>query len=209
MNDHKISTMMKTLAYRILLAVMIVSAFSTSANTTSKADVAHSITAKTDEIKQECAPFLNHTFRKLHSKESVNLCELTAGKTVLAVNTASNCGFTPQFKALEALHQQYKDQGLVIIGFPADNFFQEEDEEKDTAKVCFVNYGVTFNMLQTTSVRGSDANPIFKHLAKETVSPKWNFYKYLISQDRKTIKHFNSRVKPGDIDLINALESIL
>lgn len=156
-----------------------------------------------------CANFLNHTMRKLHSSETVNLCELTRNKTVLLVNTASNCGFTSQFKQLESLYQQYQDQGLVVIGFPADNFFQEEDDEKDTAKVCYVNYGVTFTMLETTSVRGSDANPIFKHLAKQTTAPKWNFYKYLVSQNGTKIQHFNSKVQPTDKKFIATLEAAL
>ena len=157
----------------------------------------------------ECPAFLQQNYRKLHSEQTIDLCQATAGKTVLIVNTASNCGFTPQFKSLEAVHKKYQDQGLVVIGFPADNFFQEEDEEKDTAEVCFVNYGVTFTMLQTTSVRGDDANPVFKHLADKTTAPKWNFYKYLVSDNGKKIQHFNSRVKPDDKKFVDALESAL
>lgn len=155
-----------------------------------------------------CPDFLNVDMRKLHSKQSVNLCELTAGKPVLMVNTASNCGFTPQFKALEALHKKYKDD-LVVIGFPSDDFFQEEDDEGDTAKVCFVNYGVTFTMLQTSAVRGSDVNPVFKHLADKSTSPKWNFYKYVVSRDRSMVKHFNSKVSPDDQEFISAIEAVL
>ncbi|MFD2165193.1 glutathione peroxidase [Thalassotalea euphylliae] len=161
------------------------------------------------EAGASCAPFFDHSFRKLHAKDDVDLCSLTAGKPVLVVNTASNCGFTPQFKALEAVHKKYKDQGLVVIGFPSDDFFQEEDDEKDTAEVCFVNYGVTFTMLQTSAVRGSDANPVFKHLGDETTSPKWNFYKYLVSADGQKVKHFNSRVSPDDEAFIEAIEASL
>ncbi|WP_448211873.1 glutathione peroxidase [Colwellia sp. MEBiC06753] len=163
------------------------------------------------QVKQanQCLAFLDHKFRKLHASDEVDLCKLTAGKPVLLVNTASNCGFTPQFKGLEALHKKYQAQGLVVIGFPSDDFFQEEDDEKDTAKVCFVNYGVTFTMLQTTAVRGSDVNPVFKHLGDETTSPKWNFYKYLVSKDGKNIQHFNSRVAPDDAEFIQAIEVVL
>ncbi len=156
-----------------------------------------------------CPDYLNVDMRKLHSSESVNLCELTKDKPVIMVNTASNCGFTPQFKALEALHKQYKDQGLVVIGFPSDDFFQEEDDEKDTAKVCFVNYGVTFTMLQTSAVRGSDANPVFNFLGEQTTAPKWNFYKYVVSRDKKSVKHFNSKVSPDDQSFIQAVEAVL
>ena len=165
--------------------------------------------ANATTVDNQCAAFLDHDVRKLHSKEQVNLCELTKDKAILVVNTASNCGFTPQFKALEAIHKEYKDQGLVVIGFPSDDFFQEEDEEKETAKVCFVNYGVTFTMLQTSAVRGSDVNPVFKHLGEETTSPKWNFYKYIVSKDRQQVKHFNSRVDPNDKEFISAIEAVL
>ena len=156
-----------------------------------------------------CAGFLRHQVRLLHSERQLDLCKLTADKTVLIVNTASHCGFTPQFKALEALYKKYRQQGLVVLGFPSDDFFQEDDDEKDTAKVCFINYGVTFPMLQTMAVRGSDAHPIFKYLADKTTSPKWNFYKYLVSIDGQKIKHFNSRVKPDSTEFIQAIEAAL
>ena len=156
-----------------------------------------------------CAPFLQHKIRRLHSERELDLCALTSGKTVLIVNTASHCGFTPQFKGLEALYKKYQSQGLVILGFPSDDFFQEEDDEKDTAKVCFTNYGVTFPMFNTLAVRGSDAHVIFKHLAEKTTSPKWNFYKYLVSENGERIKHFNSRVTPDDTEFIKAIEAAL
>lgn len=157
----------------------------------------------------ECPSYLNQTMRKLHSSETVDLCKLTQGKTVVFVNTASNCGFTPQFKGLENLYKENKDKGLVVVGFPSDDFFQEEDDEKDTAKVCFVNYGVTFPMMETTSVRGSDANPVFKHLGDKTTAPKWNFYKYIVSNNGQTVQHFNSRVKPTDEAFVEALNAAL
>jgi glutathione peroxidase len=157
----------------------------------------------------QCLAFMQHSEKKLHAKESIDLCKLTAGKPVLIVNTASNCGFTPQFKALEALHKKYQEQGLVVIGFPSDDFFQEEDDEKATAEVCFVNYGVTFTMLSPVHVFGSNAHPIFKKLADKTTAPKWNFYKYLVSADGKTVKHFNSRVTPDSDEFVNAINAVL
>ena len=162
-----------------------------------------------ESASSSCPSFLNTTMRKLHSKETVDICQLTKDKVVLMVNTASNCGFTPQFKSLEALHQQYKDQGLVVIGFPSNDFYQEEDDEKDTADVCFVNYGVTFTMVETSEVRGSGSNAIFKHLGDKTTSPKWNFYKYLVANNGQNISHFNSRIKPDDKSLITAIEQAL
>ena len=157
---------------------------------------------------QACDDFTNVDIRKLRSKESINLCDYK-NKPLLIVNTASNCGFTPQFESLEKLHKTYKDEGLVILGFPSDDFFQEEDNEKETAKVCFINYGVTFPMFATSEVRGSDANPIFKHLNEQTSSPNWNFYKYLVSADRKTILRFNSKVKPDSPKMIKAVGNSL
>ncbi|WP_425355702.1 glutathione peroxidase [Pseudoalteromonas aliena] len=162
----------------------------------------------TELKKQTCQDFTNVDIRKLRSKETINLCQFT-NKPLLIVNTASNCGFTPQFKDLEALYKQYQNKGLMILGFPSDDFFQEENDEEATAKVCFVNYGVTFPMFATSEVRGSNANVIFKHLNEKTSSPNWNFYKYLVSADRETIIRFNSRVKPSSEELINAIENVL
>ena len=156
-----------------------------------------------------CLDFLNVSKEKLNSDEQVNLCELTQGKTVLIVNTASKCGFTPQFTELEQLHQKYKDQGLVILGSPSDDFFQENKDEEDTAKVCYINYGVTFNMFEPVSVRGKNADPIFKHLAAQSASPKWNFYKYLVSADGARVEHFTSTTKPSSDKFQQALQSML
>ncbi|MBO7925345.1 glutathione peroxidase [Pseudoalteromonas sp. K222D] len=158
--------------------------------------------------QNNCQDFTNVTLRKLRSKEFVNLCQFE-NQPLLIVNTASNCGFTPQFSGLEAVYNKYKEQGLVVLGFPSDDFFQEENNEQDTAKVCFVNYGVTFTMFATSAVRGSDANPIFKHLNSQTSSPNWNFYKYLVSADRKTITRFNSKVAPESEKLTAAIEATL
>lgn len=155
-----------------------------------------------------CPDYLNVEARKLHSDEVVDLCEVTNGKPVLIVNTASNCGFTPQFEALEALHKEYEDD-LVVIGFPSDDFFQEEDDEAKTADVCFVNYGVTFTMVSTSAVRGSDVNSVFAYLGDKTAAPKWNFYKYLVSADGESVQQFNSRVKPDSEELKKAIESVL
>ncbi len=156
----------------------------------------------------ECSDFTNVEVRKLRSDKTIDLCQFK-GKPLLIVNTASNCGFTPQFEGLEAIHQKYKDQGLVVLGFPSDDFFQEEDDEKDTAKVCYINYGVTFNMMAPVAVRGDDAHPVFKHLAAETSSPKWNFFKYLVNKDRTEVVRFNSRVKPDSPELMKAIEGVL
>ncbi|MFY8327753.1 glutathione peroxidase [Pseudoalteromonas sp. ZZD1] len=172
--------------------------------------LAHADQVKESNIasEQSCDDFTNITIRKLRSKESINLCQFK-GKALLIVNTASNCGFTSQFEGLETLYQKYQEQGLVILGFPSDDFFQEEDDEKETAKVCYVNYGVTFPMFATSEVRGSDANPIFKHLNAQTSSPNWNFYKYVVSADRSSVQRFNSKTKPNSDKLTEAIEQAI
>ena len=188
----------------LLAVVMTVTTFAASAN--EEAAVSETLA---DANTAQCVSFMQHSEKKLHAKQMLDLCQLTAGKAMLIVNTASHCGFTPQFTALEALHKEYKDKGLVVIGFPSDDFFQEEDDEKDTADICFVNYGVTFTMLSPVHVWGGNAHPIFKALADKTTAPKWNFYKYLVSADGKTIKHFNSKVTPDSDVFVNAVNAIL
>ena len=156
-----------------------------------------------------CPAFLDHDFQKLRSRDSVNLCEAAAGKALLVVNTASHCGYTPQFEGLEALHQKYKDRGLFVVGFPSDDFKQEADTEAETAEVCFVNYGVTFTMLSPTSVKGGEANAVFRELGARTEAPGWNFNKYLVSADGKVVQHFASKVKPESAELTTAIEQLL
>jgi glutathione peroxidase len=157
----------------------------------------------------DCPDWLQQDMSKLHSQETLNLCALTAGKVALIVNTASDCGYTPQFKGLEALYQQYKEKGFVIIGFPSNSFHQERADAAETAKVCYANYGVTFPMLAASPVKGKDANPVFKHLGAELGEPKWNFNKYLIDRSGKPVQHFESDVKPSSAELSAAIEALL
>jgi len=156
-----------------------------------------------------CPVYLQGEYRKLHSTDDVNLCELTKGKPVLVVNTASHCGYVSQFEGLEALNKQYQERGLVVLGFASDDFNQEAKDEAEAADVCFVNFGVTFTMLSPTHVRGDQANDLFKALAKETSEPKWNFNKYLLNKDGEVVEHFGSDVKPGDKTLTKAIEKLL
>ncbi|MDI9246347.1 glutathione peroxidase [Marinobacter sp. CHS3-4] len=157
----------------------------------------------------ECADYLDHDLRKLHSSESVNLCELAGGKPMLVVNTASHCGYTAQFEGLEALHQQYRDDGLVVVGFASDDFNQEADSEAEAAGVCFKNFGVTFTMIAPSSVTGSGANPVFSALNEQSGAPGWNFTKYVVNGQGNVVERFPSRVSPSDDRLRSALDEVV
>lgn len=128
------------------------------------------------------------------------------GKVLLIVNTASKCGLTPQFEGLEKLHQSYKDQGLVVIGFPCNQFaHQDPGSDEEISGFCQLNYGVTFQMMKKVDVNGNDAAPIFKYLKTETggflsSAIKWNFTKFLISRDGKTVKRFAPFTKPEKLE---------
>lgn len=159
-------------------------------------------------VAAACPDLLNYQPRKLHSKQTLDLCQYS-GKTILLVNTASQCGYTPQFKGLEALYQRYKKAGLVIIGFPSDDFRQEFGNEEKTASICYINYGVTFPMLATSSVKGKDANPVFRQLDAEQGAPTWNFNKYLVQPDGSVTAHFPAQTRPNDAALTNAIEAAL
>lgn len=159
--------------------------------------------------KASCPAFLDHELPKLHSKDSVNLCELAAGKPLLVINTASFCGFTGQFKGLEELHQRYRQQGLVVVGFASDDFSQEADTEAEAATICFKNFGVTFTMIAPGPVTGPSATPLFAHINQNSQAPRWNFTKYVLDANGQVIKSFPSSVSPGDSQIAQAIESVL
>lgn len=158
-------------------------------------------------LAASCPPLLQGELPKLRdkNKEQLNLCDQFAGKPLLVVNTASHCGFAPQFKGLEALYKSHKDQGLEILGVPSDDFNQEDADLSETAKVCYVNYGVTFAMVEPQHVRGDQAIPLFKELAAQSSAPRWNFYKYVVDRQGKVVASFSSMTKPDDPELQAAL----
>ncbi len=158
---------------------------------------------------EACPNWLNETFRKLHSTEQINLCNAFAGKPLLLVNTASHCGFTHQFSGLEALHKRYKDKGLTVVGFASDDFRQAAESEEKAASICYLNYGVSFTMMSPISVTGDKAHPLFKELAKQTQAPSWNFTKFVISSDGKSITHFDTSTEPSSPKLQAAIEAVL
>ncbi len=144
-----------------------------------------------------CPDLLKFEAKKLHSSQQVNFCEQFQNKVLLVVNTASQCGFTPQFKELESLYQKYQSQGLEIVGFPSNDFRQEHASEAATASVCYKNYGVSFTMVAPSSIKGPQANSFYQSLISKTgQSPQWNFNKYLVSRDTTQIDHFGSMASP-------------
>lgn len=157
-----------------------------------------------------CPTILNHSFNRLQDEAPQNLCQY-AGKVVLVVNTASYCGFTSQYEGLEALYGKYKDKGLVVLGFPSNDFGkQEPGTDKEIADFCFNTYAVKFPMFSKTVVSGPNRNALFAQLAKETgTTPKWNFYKYLIDRNGRVVDSYNSMTKPQSKGLLGDIEKLL
>lgn len=151
---------------------------------------------------------LDQNYRSLAGKTAVNLKEAYGGDVVLVVNTASKCGFTPQYEGLEALQRKYSAQGFTVLGFPSNDFKgQEPGEEAQIKEFCTLTYGVKFPMFEKVHVTGADATPLYRDLAKATgVSPGWNFHKYLIARDGTVVANFPSKVEPSDAALVAAIE---
>ena len=157
----------------------------------------------------QCPALLQQSFLRLQDEKPQSLCQYS-GKVVVAVNTASFCGFTSQYKGLEALHTKYKDKGLVVLGFPSNDFSQETGSNKDIAAFCESTFGVKFPMFTKTSVSGANANPLFKQLAAKTGTiPRWNFYKYVIGRDGQSVSSFNSSADPQSSQFIKEIEKQL
>jgi glutathione peroxidase len=156
-----------------------------------------------------CPALLNQSLPRLQDDKPQNLCQY-AGKVLLVVNTASYCGFTPQYEGLEALHAKYVARGLVVLGFPSNDFNQESGDSKKIAELCFNTYGVKFPMFASSAVKGKAANPLFAQLAQATgQQPSWNFNKYLVGRNGKPIAHYGSTTSPDSKDLTAALEKAL
>ena len=156
-----------------------------------------------------CGGVLNRTMAAIDDKPR-SLCDY-AGKVVLVVNTASQCGFTPQYEGLEALYRKYRAKGLVVLGFPSNDFGgQEPGSNRQIAEFCVNQFAIEFPMFAKTTVRGSGAAPLFADLSKAAgAAPQWNFHKYLVGRDGKSVKSFESAVDPDDPRLIAAIEALL
>lgn len=156
----------------------------------------------------QAADLLDLNYRPLAGKTEVNLEKQYGGKVLLVVNTASKCGFTPQYEALEGLQTRYAARGFSVLGFPSNDFKgQEPGSEKEIQEFCTLTYGVKFPMFQKVQVTGTDATPLYQRLTAATgVAPGWNFHKYLLSRDGRVVAQFSSKVKPDDKELVAAIE---
>jgi glutathione peroxidase len=174
---------------------------------------AAALTPLASQAAAACPPLLKHTMPRLQDEKPVDLCSF-AGQVVLVVNTASKCGYTPQYKSLEALYQRYKDKGLVVLGFPSNDFgSQEPGQNSDIAEFCENQFAVRFPMFAKTNVsaRSSKAvNPLYTALTARTgQAPKWNFHKYLVSRQGDTVLSRDSEVDPLDPAFLKDLERLL
>ena len=157
----------------------------------------------------DCPKVLDHEIRLLDSTQSVNLCEYE-DKVILAVNVASRCGFTYQYESLQELYRKYEEKDFVILGFPSRDFmFQEYSDESDVKEFCSTEYGVTFPLFATSSVKGRKANSFFKALTEKSgVRPGWNFHKYLISKNGN-VASFDTKIEPDSAILAKEISKLL
>ena len=170
----------------------------------------------TSFLSATCLKILDHDIRLLDSKETVNLCEFD-NKVILAVNVASRCGYTYQYESLQTLYEEYKNKGLVVLGFPSSDFFQEFSKEEEVKEFCKTTFGVNFPMFKRSHVtnggkfglRGYKPNSFFQSLIEVTdQEPSWNFNKYLISRSGEVL-YFNQNIEPDSNILKEAIEKFV
>lgn len=174
--------------------------------------VLFALLASGSALAQQCGDLVAAKFRPLAGKEIVDLCKAYAGKVLLVVNTASKCGYTPQYEGLEALNAKYADRGFAVLGFPSNDFRQQEPgTESEIRDFCTLTYGVKFPMFEKVHVKEESAHPFYAGLAAASGGryPSWNFYKYLIDRNGKVVADFASKVAPDDRDLVTRIEGLL
>lgn len=154
---------------------------------------------------------LDHSYRPLAGKDKVDLGQTYGGDVLLIVNTASKCGYTPQFEALEALHTKYAGQGFAVLGFPSGDFKGQEFEDEDKIReFCTLTYGVKFPMFEKVHVVGDQVTPLYRDLAEATGEvPQWNFHKYLVGRDGRVLASFGSKTEPDATAVVEAIERAL
>ena len=164
-----------------------------------------------EHLGNGCGPILDVTVRSLNEQKQVNLCQAYRGKVVLIVNTASKCAFTPQYEGLEKLYAKYKNNGLVVIGFPSNDFAgQEPGSEKQIQSFCQLTYGVQFPMFEKTRVKKSNADPLYKKLGEAANEyPAWNFHKYLLDRQGNLVASYSSFTKPFSQNIVTKITTLL
>jgi len=162
------------------------------------------------DMPAECPALLRYRFNRLQTGEPQSLCQFQ-GKVLVIVNTASYCGYTGQYEGLEALYRKYKGRGLVVVGFPSNDFGgQEPGSNQEIAQFCRLTYGVQFPMFEKSSVTKVSANPLFASLSASTgVMPQWNFYKYVVDRNGQAVAGYGSRTTPDDRELVRTVERLL
>jgi glutathione peroxidase len=173
-------------------------------------DSARTAQANESDVPADCPALLRQRFNRLQTGESQSLCEFR-GKVLLIVNTASYCAYTGQYEGLEALYRRYKGRGLVVVGFPSNDFGEQEPgSNQEIAQFCRLTYGVQFPMFEKSSVTKVSANPLFASLGASTgVAPAWNFYKYVVDRQGRPVAGFDSRTTPDDHALVQLIERLL
>lgn len=162
-----------------------------------------------DKEKPSCPALLDQQFPRLQDEKMLSLCQY-AGKVLLVVNTASYCGYTNQYDGLERLHQKYAERGLVVLGFPSNNFNQEPGANSEIAEFCRTTYGVKFPMFARSEVAGRNPSPFFQRLTSMSgQAPQWNFHKYLVNRSGSKVTSFPSQVSPESPLLVSAIERLL
>ncbi len=158
----------------------------------------------------DCPPLLRHVFTRIRGGAAQSLCQYQ-GKVLLVVNTASQCGFTYQYEGLEALYRKYRDRGLVVVGFPSNDFGgQEPGSNREIAEFCRTKFGVQFPMFEKSSVARLADNALYAELqAKTGETPRWNFHKYLVDRSGSRVQSFGSSVEPGSRELVGPIERAL
>ena len=194
---------------RLLVIALLTSCALTIGMPSARGNEMTSAKASAASVKA-CPGLLQGTYPRLQDESPQSLCQY-AGQVILVVNTASYCGFTRQYDGLERLYERYKGQGLVILGFPSNDFGQQEpDSNQKIADFCRNTYSIKFPMFAKSSVRGKSANPLFKQLVQLTGdTPGWNFHKYLISRDGRQVLSFGSQIAPESKTLTEAIEAML
>lgn len=159
---------------------------------------------------EQCPDNLNFNVRTLNNDEVVNLCDHYLGKVLLVVNTASKCGYTGQYEALETLYEKHRDDGLVVLGFPSNDFGgQEPGNEKQIQEFCINTYAIKFPMFQKTKVKKWHADPLYRQLGDQAGYPQWNFHKYLIDRKGNLVESFKSPITPDSNQVVSTIERLL